>query len=161
MVSGASVRNDHLEKQRRGAFSLTYRGNQGEPLAEALHARMKCVPGSPEFDAAQTVIDQETDAIAKAQPSQRHTVRMSAVYLDLTSDGKSWNRPTVIDAQAAFERLNDASNDYSVGKQWFEEPLLSLDDDRLRALNPKTALLKMAKPAGLTLPPAKWPKMPA
>lgn len=152
--------NDHLEKQRRGAFSVTFRGNQGGPLADALSARMQSNPGSAEYEAAEAAIDKATAAIAKAQPSQRHTERMSAVYLDLAPDGRTWKRPALFEKQAAYERINDAVNDYSVGKQWFDEPLLSTNDEKLLAVNPKAALLRLSKPAGLALPPAVWPPMP-
>lgn len=152
--------NDHLEKQRRGAFSVTYGGSQGEPLADALNVRMKSNPGSAEYEAAQAAIDEASAAIAKAQPSQRHSDRLGAVYLDLASDGRTWKRPMEIGKQAAFERLNAAANDYSVGKQWFEEPLLNTNDERLLAVYPKFALLRQSKPAGLVMPPTIWPPMP-
>ena len=152
--------NDHLEKQRRGAFSVTFRGNHGDPLADALSQRMRSKPGSPEYEAAQARVDEKTAAIAEAQPSERHSERMGAVYLDIAADGKIWKRPAAIGRQAAYERVNDAVNDYSVGRQWFDDPLLNTSDEKLLAVNPKARLLRIRRPAGLVLPPPVWPQMP-
>lgn len=150
--------NEHIEKQRRGAFSVSSRINQGDPLATALSARTKAALGSPEYKVAQAAIDQQTEAIADAQPLARHKERMSAVYLELAPDDKNWNRPAAIEPLMAFDRVHAAVNDYSVGKQWFEESLLSAEHEKL--LDPKIRLLRAARPPGLTLPPAKWPQMP-
>ena len=151
---------DHVEKQRRGAFSVTYRGNAGEPMADALTVRMQSTPGSADYEAAQATIDVATAAIAMAQPSQRHGARMAAVYLDLAPDGETWIRPSGILKEVAFDRLNAAANDYSVGRQWFVEPLLSTTDERLLAVNPKVLLLRGGRPTELALPPPVWPSMP-
>jgi AbiV family abortive infection protein len=152
--------NNHLEKQRRGAFSVTFRGSQGEPLTDALRATMKSIPGSAEYEVARAAIDEAAAASTKAQPMQRHSDRMGAVYLDLAPDGRTWKRPAAIGKQAAYERLNEAVNDYSMGRQWFDEPLLSTNDDRLLAASPKFALLRLSRPSGLVMPPAVWPSVP-
>ena len=151
---------DHIEKQRRGAFSVVLRLGRGEPLAAALDTRMKSQPYSLEYNAAQAQIDEATAMERTAQPRRRHSGRMAAVYLDLAADGHTWMRPAQFDRQEARERVNDAVNDYSVGRQWFDEPLLSATDPLLLPLNPKFALLRTGRPTGLILPTLTWPTMP-
>ena len=151
---------NHREKQRRGAFSIVQRPKRGEPLAAALAIRMSSQPGSPEYAAAQAEIDAATDAERQAQPARRHTDRMFALYLDLSADGRNWLRPALMDRQTGYEQVNDAVNDYSTGRQWFEEPFVSTTDPTLLSINPKTALLRIARPAGLVLVAPGWPTMP-
>ena len=152
--------NDHLDKQKRGAFSVVQRPKQGEPLAAALEAQMKSRPGSSEYAAARAQIDAATDLVERSQPKRRHSDRMAAVYLDLAADGQTWMKPVDTDRQDAWKRVNDAVNDYSVGRQWFDEPLLSTTDPSLLALNPKFALLRTSRPTSLVLPAPIWPTMP-
>jgi AbiV family abortive infection protein len=153
------VCSNHLEKQKHGALSVVYHGIRGEPLADAMYEQMRFKPGTAEYELAQKNIDQKLNNIAVAQPKDRHDTRIEAVYVDLNDDGKSWQRPRSFTRQEAFQRVNDAANDYSAGSQWFTEPLFSSTDPGLLALSPKWILLKPHKPAGLQLPIATWPSV--
>ena len=63
---------------------------------------------------------------------------MFALYLDLSADGRNWLRPALMDRQTGYEQVNDAVNDYSTGRQWFEGMYSAPGCQRL-ASNPESA----------------------
>jgi AbiV family abortive infection protein len=104
----------HVSKQKAGMLSITMRVNNDTGTGRLLQARMKAVPGSPEWKAADEQLKKLDHQLEKRVPDERHKQRMSALYVDVVSSGE-WNRPAQgISQQRAREFLSDAVNDYSV-----------------------------------------------
>ena len=103
---------DHIEKQRAGMLSLTLRADQGSGVGKTLSARMTNHPQSAEWKEADTTLKQIDDIKKRRTPSDRHDMRVKALYVEPTSETE-WNRPALTSAVTAYEFLADSVNDYS------------------------------------------------
>jgi len=105
---------DHVRKQEAGVMSVVMRTNKDSVLGKLLQARASATPGSREWKAANEEIKRLDRQKTKRAPGDRHKQRMSALYVDAVSLNQ-WNRPTnEISPTLAYERLQDAANDYSI-----------------------------------------------
>jgi AbiV family abortive infection protein len=106
--------DDHVEKQRQGQLSITYRTEGAGGLANLLQERFKAKPGTPEYAELDEQLKKIDDLKVKRTPAQRHSTRMEAMYVDLNQAGTGWNRPHLLPEGEATNCLTDAVNDYSV-----------------------------------------------
>jgi AbiV family abortive infection protein len=106
--------DEHAEKQQASAFSITLRPAVGSVPWKALNALSDTLPGGPEWDAAERVLKQATDAKGKRQPHYRTTVRARGLYVDLDDTGKKWLRPVHMDKTEALYELSSAIGDYNL-----------------------------------------------
>ena len=147
----------HIEKQRRGALSVVLRPLQGTALSDAFQTQTASEPGSKDWLEAETVIEQAIAETFAAQPAQRHRDRMSAVYLDLDDDGKTWVRLASMNTEFARDAITHAVSDYSVAHfRWRDE---NLENASLQRVKPEFLLIKAHKPTGVALPPPVWPTL--
>lgn len=105
--------DDHVEKQRRAQLSISYRGEGSGGLANLIRARMQYKPGSPEYEQAVEAMEKLNEIKAKRRPTDRHSTRMRALYVDLDDSGIGWNRPSEMSRAEATNCLADAVNDYA------------------------------------------------
>jgi AbiV family abortive infection protein len=105
---------DHVRKQEAGVMSIVMRADKDSGLGKLLQTQMSSKPGSEEWKAARKEIEKLDHQKKKRVPGDRHEQRMSALYVDAVSPDQ-WNRPTnEISPTLAFERLQEAANDYSI-----------------------------------------------
>ena len=103
---------DHVRKQGAGMKSITMRADRNSGVGKILHVRMKAPPGTTERTAADDQIEKLDQQKKRREPDERHRLRMSALYVDLTSAAQ-WNRPAKeISAMSAHNFISDAVNDY-------------------------------------------------
>lgn len=129
---------DHVEKQRRGQLSVTYRFGPG--VVSDLVRKVIGGPRTPEYAAARGKLDEVIKHKAKRTPDQRHRSRMNALYVALENSGDSWSRPADIGRDKALDIVQEACGDYSVEYSnmgiWLssqqENPTLP-EDEALRA----------------------------
>jgi AbiV family abortive infection protein len=121
---------DHVRKQGAGMKSITTRADRTTGLGKVLTTRMTAPNGSAEQKAAREQIDRLDQLKKRREPDERHKLRMSALYVDPTSDGQ-WSRPTEeISAMRAHDFISDAANDYSIQQdRWYTNLALVKDDD--------------------------------
>jgi AbiV family abortive infection protein len=114
---------DHGAKQRAGMASLNISTDKDTGVGKVLTARMANPPGSPERQKADAALEQIDKSMRRRTPADRHDDRITALYVDPTSE-TTWNRPTVtVSASDAFEALRVARNDYSIRiDQWYLAP---------------------------------------
>jgi AbiV family abortive infection protein len=106
--------DDHVEKQRQGQLSITYRSKNGGGFANLLQERSKAQAGTPEYAELDKQARKIDDLKAKRTPGERHSNRMRAMYVDLNDMGTDWSRPHLLPQEEATSCLTDAINDYSV-----------------------------------------------
>jgi AbiV family abortive infection protein len=147
---------DHVRKQGAGMKSITMRADRATGLGKVLTTRMTAPHGSAEQKAAREQIDRLDKLKKRREPDERHKLRMSALYVDATSDGR-WSRPTEeTSAMHAHDFISDAANDYSVQQdRWYTNSALVKDD------GPELhdALQKWSDRPRLPAP--EWPPWPA
>jgi len=101
----------HVEKQKEGMFSTVMRADNSTVMGQLLQARMRAVPGSPEWKKIDEDLEKITQSQIKQTPEARHKSRMKALYVEPLEAG--WNRPAETSETAARNFLTDAINDYS------------------------------------------------
>ena len=106
--------DDHVEKQRQGQLSTTYRTQSADGLAKLLQERFKAMPGTSEYAKLDKQLKKIDEQKAKRTPGERHAIRLKAMYVDLNEVGTEWNRPHLLPMGEATNCLTDAINDYSV-----------------------------------------------
>jgi AbiV family abortive infection protein len=146
---------DHVRKQGAGMKSITMRANRTTGLGKILTTRIRAPHGSAEQEAAREQIDKLDQLKKRREPDERHKLRMSALYVDVTSDGR-WNRPKEeMSAMRAYEFISDATNDYSIQQdRWYTNlELVKADDPELH-----DALQKWSDRPQLPAP--EWPLWP-
>lgn len=117
VASVADVRaacDDHVTKQHEAQLSLVYRADGSSELAKLLRARIKTLPGTTEYKQIDDKLNQLDQIKAKRTPTDRHSTRMKAMYVDINDSGTDWNRPAAMPEGEAMNCLADAVNDYSV-----------------------------------------------
>jgi AbiV family abortive infection protein len=107
---------DHVSKQRRAVFGLTFTAEGGSALDAAMRTHMKHSPRDTEYQEAEKVIQAALKGQARQAPNARHTARMHALYVDLKDSGTDWNRPLDVPQDESKKLLGDAANDYA--GQW-------------------------------------------
>jgi AbiV family abortive infection protein len=146
---------DHVRKQEAGGMSVVTRADIGTGVAKLHETLMTATPGSEEWKSARKEIEELDRRKKKRVPGERHEQRMSALYVDAVSPDQ-WNRPTnKISPTLAFERLQDAANDYSMQYDRYTNPQnFKPDDPKLyTALEKWTDRPTLAPPERL-LPPS-------
>jgi hypothetical protein len=135
--------------------SITMRAERNSGQGKIVLARMTAPPGSAEQKAARKQIDKLDQLKKKRGPDERHKLRMSALYVDVTSDGQ-WSRPKeAISAMRAHDFITDAANDYSLqqDQRYTNLEFVKAGDPQLH-----DALQKWSdRPQ---LPAAEWPLWP-
>jgi AbiV family abortive infection protein len=147
---------DHVRKQEAGVMSTVMRAHRDSGLGKLLQTRMSAKPGSKEWKEARKQIEELNRRKKKRVPGDRHEQRMSALYVDAVSLDR-WNRPTKeIPPTLAFERLQDAANDYSGQYDRYTDPhAYKTDDPKLySALEEWTDRPTLACPESPLLPPS-------
>jgi hypothetical protein len=91
---------------------MTMRADRQTGLGKILTDRMTNTPQSQKWRDADVTLKQIDEKRAKRTPDDRHSARMRALYVELSSSG--WNRPADMAAQTAHDFLQDAVNDYSI-----------------------------------------------
>jgi AbiV family abortive infection protein len=120
---------DHVRKQEAGGMSVVTRAGIGTGLAKLHQTLMTAKPGSKEWKSARKEIEELDRRKKKRAPGDRHEQRMSALYVDAVSADR-WNRPaTQISQRVAFERLQEAANDYSMHYDRYTNPQNFKPDD--------------------------------
>jgi AbiV family abortive infection protein len=107
---------DHERKQAGGALSLTYRADRDSQLGKLLQT------------AEIAAIDKQR---WRRQPHDRHEQRMRAFYVDLSSEGSSWLRPSDLSPKTCADTITDAINDYSNARERIEQAGPLHDDHAL------------------------------
>jgi AbiV family abortive infection protein len=104
---------NHVKKQAASAFGITLRPSSDSELGRALNAKFKHAPGSDEWARAESFINSASEAKQKRQPDERHQLRCSSLYVDISAMGTDWARPVEISKEDALNNIYDAINDYS------------------------------------------------
>ena len=147
---------DHVVKQKRAQLSLAHRADNNTQVGRLLKTRLESEAGTPEYDEAGVQLQPIYKRKWKAQPHERHQARMSAFYVDLTSDGASWARPSDLLPLRCAENIIDAISDYTIVRQRIEEPALLYDDHDLAA-----ALATLPIAVALPCPRSNSPRLMA
>jgi AbiV family abortive infection protein len=145
---------DHVRKQDAGMKSIVTRTDRTSGLGKILTTRMTAPHGSAEQKAAREQIDKIDQLKKRREPDERHKLRMSALYVDVTSDGR-WSRPAEeTSAMRAYEFINDAANDYAgQHSRYTNLELVKGDDPELH-----DALRQWSDRPQLAVP--EWPPWP-
>jgi AbiV family abortive infection protein len=144
--------DDHVEKQRQGQLSLTFRADSpGGGLARIVSAYIHNPPGSPEWKEAKAQLDTLLAKLQRRAPTDRHSTRMRALYVDLNESGTGWSRPCELTEGEAMNCLLDAVNDYALQVNNHLQPEI------LKSVDPALAAALDAWPERPPLPPAVWP----
>jgi AbiV family abortive infection protein len=125
--------DDHEDKQKAAQLSSTMRTQQGTRLGDALRMRHHEAPRSDAWREAGDVLQGATDATIKRTPADRHRLRMQSFYVDLQTNGASWNRPREIPVQKARDEVTNAVNDYAVQRDRLLG--IAVDPEMTSALN--------------------------
>ena len=113
-------------------FITVQRADNSTVVGQLIQARIRAVPGSPEWKKADEELNKISQLHSKRTPEARHKSRMRALYVETLEDG--WNRPSETSETAAREFLTDAINDYSLAQQLYLHPDLYGDPDFHAAL---------------------------
>jgi AbiV family abortive infection protein len=149
--------SEHVEKQRAGMLSSAITGDRDTTLGKILTDRMTYGPQTEEWKAANAELKQIDKIKSKRTPDDRHTMRMSALYVEPKSSA-DWNRPADTSATVAHDFLQHAVNDYA-GRhgQWYitsgESMLKHIDLDLYNALEQLTDRPQLVPP--------NWPGLPS
>jgi AbiV family abortive infection protein len=146
---------DHVRKQEAGVMSTVMRTDKDSGLGKLLQTRASAKPGSQEWKTADEEIKRLDRQKTKRAPVDRHEQRTSALYVDAVSLDR-WNRPIKeISPTSAYERLQDAANDYSMQYDRYTNPEIYKPDDPefYTALEKWTGRPTLACPERPILPP--------
>ena len=141
---------DHVIKQRKAQLSVVYRA-EGGGVAELLRVRLNARPASPEWKKADEQLKQLDEKKLKRTPSDRHSTRMRAMYVDINDGGTDWNRPAAFLEGEASSCIVDAVNDYAVQVDKLNQ---------IEMLKEEDASLVSALDAWVDKPPLPTPKWP-
>jgi AbiV family abortive infection protein len=83
--------DDHMPKQKAGMLSTTMKADRDSGLGKLLQKRMTAAPGSAAWKEADEEIQELDRKMKKRVPVERHSQRMSALYVDIVSTDQ-WNR---------------------------------------------------------------------
>jgi len=154
-VSVAELRaacDDHVKKQREGQLSVVYRAEGGGGLAKLLRSRLDARPGTPEWKKADEELKRLDEKLFNRTPSDRHSTRMRAMYVDINDGATDWNRPAAFPEGEATNCLIDAVNDYAVQVDKLSQ---------VEMLEERDASLAAALDAWLDKPQLPTPQWPA
>jgi AbiV family abortive infection protein len=120
---------DHVRKQEAGVMSTVMRTDKDSGLGKLLQTRASAKPGSQERKTADEEVKRLDRQKTKRAPGDRHEQRISALYVDAVSLDR-WNRPIKeISPTSAYQRLQDAANDYSRQYDRYTNPEIYKPDD--------------------------------
>jgi AbiV family abortive infection protein len=105
--------DDHIGKQKRAVLGLAFTADRPSAFGKAIEAQIKYKPQDAEYQAAEKVIQECLEVMAKRAPGARHKSRMQALYVDLDDSGSAWSRPSEVPQGECKKLLNDAANDYA------------------------------------------------
>jgi AbiV family abortive infection protein len=125
----------HVEKQRRGIFSLVYRTSIETGFGKLLRSLVGLLPSSAAARRIREQIAKIDRLRARRLPEERHAARMRSIYVDLDQSGGAWLRPSSITEAEARTTIEDAVNDYSVQRDRLTTPgiLAAVDPDLAHA----------------------------
>ena len=137
-VSSEEMQNacdDHIEKQRRGQNSVTYRLQGASGLTKLMQDRSKAI-GTPEYAELDNKLKKIDELKMKKTPPERHSTRLKAMYVDFNEATAEWNRPCLLAKDKATDCLTDAINDYLVNRDRLTqlEILRTTDPDLAKAI---------------------------
>jgi AbiV family abortive infection protein len=104
---------DHATKQELGRGSISINTDRDTGLGKLMTKYQNSPVGTKEWRDAKQELDMATDAKRKRLPDDRHSLRMSAFYVDVKDSGE-WNRPNTLNRKEARKHINDVTNDYAV-----------------------------------------------
>ena len=146
-----SACDDHAEKQRAAATSITMRAVRGTGIGDLLYQRLMAEPGSSEWQALEGKLQTVTDAKAKRVPEDRHQLRMKVFYTDILQDGDGWRRPCEISREEALAAIIDAVNDYAPERNRLRDEVILTDHPEMAAarltMHPQAVLPQPRGPA--------------
>jgi len=157
-LTAAEVRaacENHVVKQQRGAFSSVMRAQGDSRLATLMRRLLKLPYHSPDAQLARSEVEVARCAKDKRTPTDRHTQRMRAFYVDLAESGATWYRPAELDPAETRNWLFDAVNDYSGLRDCLTTPGVR------EVAEPELAAALDTWPDKPPLPPPVWPQMHA
>jgi AbiV family abortive infection protein len=119
--------DNHVRKQEAGMLSTVLRADRDTGLDKLIRKGM--TSSSEEWRTAKEQLEELSRQKAKRGPGDRHKQRMSALYVDAVAPDR-WNRPTTqISQRVAFERLQDAADDYRGPYDRYTDPENHKPDD--------------------------------
>src|SRR5262245_34192082 len=141
---------DHVEKQDWAQLSTVQRASGDEGLAKLLRKVTSASPQSEDYKNASKELEAITNQQRTRIPQDRHNERLSALYIEPTTNGLDWNRPNQKPRVEAARFLMDAVNDYALEYDRFQSGSLEfIDPDSFRALQAWDTRPK--------LPAPEWP----
>jgi AbiV family abortive infection protein len=146
---------NHVVKQQRGAFSSVMQAQGDSRLATLMRRLLKLPYHSQDAQLARAEVEAARRAKDKRTPTDRHTQRMRAFYVDLAENGRTWHRPAELDPAETRNWIFDAINDYSVLRDRLTTPGVR------EFAEPEFAAALDTWPDRPPLPPPVWPQMHA
>jgi AbiV family abortive infection protein len=143
---------DHATKQQHGLGGISFHQDRDTQLGKLMMTKLTSPVGSKEWHDASDQLDVVTEAKQKRLPHERHSLRMSAFYVDLQDSGV-WSRPNAINRETARRQISDVVNDYAVLRGNLQ--IESAEEDSAEMLQ---ALKTMTPQPSLPLP--RWPVYP-
>jgi AbiV family abortive infection protein len=142
---------DHIEKQAAARVSLILRSVDRESgIGKLLAQRIASQPGTPEWDATESALDDMMQRLKRRAPEERHRARMRSLYVDWEPTLRKWSRPEVTADEARYQ-LNHAIDDYAVYER-------NINVATASTVSPTVAALLDAWPQRPTLPTSQRPK---
>jgi AbiV family abortive infection protein len=145
---------DHVEKHRRGTFSLVYRTSADTGFGKLLSSLVGLLPSGGAARKIRESIEKIDKLKAKRLPDERHATRMRSLYVDLNEAGSDWVRPSSITEAEARTTVQDAVNDYSVQRDRLTTPGI------LAAVDPSLAKAFESQGNRPALPGVRRPQYP-
>ena len=145
---------DHVEKQRRGSFSLVYRTSADTGFGKLLRSLVGLLPSGGAARKIRESIEKIDKLKAKRLPEERHGARMRSLYVDLNEAGLDWLTPSSITEGEARATVENAANDYSVQRDHLTTPGI------LAAVDPHLAEVFESWAGRPALPAVRRPRFP-
>ena len=150
VVDVRAAADDHVIKQRAAQLSVVYRAESGG-VSELLRVRLNACPGTLEWEKADEQLKRLDEKRLRRTPSDRHSTRMRAMYVDVNDGGTDWNRPAAFPEGEATNCVVDGVNDYAVQVDKLNQ---------IEMLKEEDAPLAAALDAWVDKPPLPAPKWP-
>jgi AbiV family abortive infection protein len=149
---------NHVSKQAASAFGTTLRPSNDSELGKALNAKCTHAPSSDKWVRAEEVINSAIEAKQKRQPNERHQLRCSSLYVDISAIGTGWARPVEISKEEALNNIYDAINDYSLEVDRLTNiELQSILEQHSPHVRAKARSIAKVKMVSINVLPPAWP----
>lgn len=124
---------DHVKKQEWGQLSATIISLNDSVQGEFLKETRLNPPSSSKWKEATQQLDKAMKTVRRRTPSQRHEMRMKALYVEPTDSGHGWNRPSqeYSNGRVVLRFLNEASSDYAAQYSRYASGYIPEEEDEL------------------------------